>query len=116
MRNVEALDADGQFRQSKRVLKRFLDGFRIRFHDSKALIIGLLGIGASKIDERTLVSALGYKDVDAGAAGILDLVGQQFFEHLAIFKFDRHINISRYVGLTDVELLEQRRKKLTGME
>src|SRR5271166_4597162 len=94
------------------------DRFGVGLEHAETLIVGLLGIRAGKVDEGTLIAALWDQDVNARGAGIgsSDLLGEQVFERRTIFEIDRHIEIARDIGLTDVELLEEGREKLSGME
>ena len=52
------------------------------------------------------------------AAGALarDLLGEQFFQRLAIFEIHRHVDIPRHVRLPNVELLEQGREEFAGIK
>ena len=118
MRNIKALDALRWLGQCEGILQSLLNCFRIGLHDPEALVIKLLGVARGEINERALVATLGNADVDPRGSGILlrHLLGEYFFEHVAIFKIYRNVDISRHVGLADVELSEKGREKLVGLE
>ncbi len=96
-----------QLRQPERVLQRFLDRFRVRFHHPEALIVGLLGVVAGQVKKPSLVPALRHQDVDSCGAGALarHLLGEQILQRFSVLKVHRHVNIPRNVRLADVELL-----------
>src|SRR5579859_3671724 len=62
--DVEALDALWEFFKSQRVLQRLLDGLLVGLEDAEALVVGLAGVLAYKVDERAFVAALGRGDLD----------------------------------------------------
>ncbi len=58
----------GQSASPKRVLQGFLDGAGVGLHHAEALIVGLLGVVAGQVDERTFVAAGRNFDVNTGGA------------------------------------------------
>ena len=114
MGDVEALDALGQVGQAEGVLQLFLNGFGVGFEHAKTLIVGLFGVGAGEIEESALVAALRDENMNAGGAGAFarDLLGEQIFESFAVLEIYGNVEIARDVGLADVELLEQERRRI----
>ena len=77
MRNIEALDAAGQFRHAQRVLQRFLNRFCVRLHHPEALVVRLFGVVARQVQQRALLTAQGDDNVNPCGAAALgrDLLG-----------------------------------------
>src|SRR5437867_7384316 len=58
-------------KQTKGVVKRFLDGLPIVFHGPETLLIASLGIFAGKFNEQELLDVLYHQDVNTGRARVL---------------------------------------------
>src|SRR5580704_1408400 len=118
VRDVETLDALGQFGQAERFLQFFLNLARVGLEHAEALVVRLLGIVARKIDQRTLVPTLRDENMHACGADTLVrlLLREQVLKSLAVLEIDGDVKIARNVRLADVKLLEQRRKKFARIE
>ena len=112
VRDVEALDAAGQFGQREDVLQALLDRFLAGLQDAEALIVALLRVLPGEVDERAFFSALRDGDLDLVAGAFAEQSG----ERGAVGEVDREINGARNVMLVDVELLEQRGEEGSGFE
>src|SRR5215472_11770361 len=106
VRNIKTLDAFRAVRETEHVLERFLYRLGVRLHNAEALVVGLLGVVAGEIDERTLVSAPRDKDVHTAAVRIGKLFREQVLERFTVVEIDRNVDVSGNVGLADVELSE----------
>ena len=118
MRDVEALDALGEFGEGERVLEGFLNRARIRFHYSETLVVGLLGVVAGEINEFALFSALRNGDVDARGSSAFagELLAERFFEFFAVFEVDGDVDVARDIRLRQIELLDEGGEEFAGME
>ena len=94
----------------------FLDFLRVGFEHAKTLVVGLLCVVAGQIDERALVPALRHQNMHPRGASALArvLLGKEVFQRFAVLKIDRNVKVAGYVGLADVELLQQRGKEFAG--
>ena len=101
--DVEALDAAGEFFEGEGFLQGFLDRVDAGLEDAEALVVGLAGVLADKIDEGSLVAALGGGEFDAVAGAL----GEEVGEECAIGEVDGDKDGARDVGLVEVELFEQ---------
>ncbi len=104
VRDVEALDAAGEFFERERVLQGFLDGLLMTgLQHAEALVVGLLCVEADEVDEGAFFAALGGEDLCASAG----FFGQQIGKHGAIGEVDRHEDLAGDVVLVEIELFEQ---------
>src|SRR3984957_347793 len=118
VRDVETLDALWQFGKAKSLLQLFLNFSGVWFEHAESLVVGLLGVRAGKVDERTLVPALRHQNVDRCGAGApaRDLLGEQVLQLGAILEINRDIKIAGDIRLADVELLQKGREEFAGMK
>jgi hypothetical protein len=110
--DVEALDAAGKFGEHEGVGEGFLNGLARGLEDAESLGVGLLGVLAGEVDERTLFAALGGGDFDAMAGAL----GEERGEGFTIVEVDRDEDGTRDVVLVDVELFEEGGEELGGVE
>ena len=110
--DVEALDAAGELGEHQGVGEGLLNGFARGLEDAEALRVGLLGVLAGEVDEGSLFSALRDGDLDAVAGALGEQSGQGF----AVVEVDRHEDGAGDVVLVDVELLEEGREHIAGVE
>ena len=78
----------------------------------------MFGVVASEVKQGALLAAQRHENVDSRGSGTLgcDLVGEHVFQRLAILELHGKINVARNVGLADIQLLEQGREKIAGVE
>src|SRR5262249_30816264 len=98
--------------KSERVLERFLDCLGRGFHHAETLVVRLLGVLGSQVDEGTLFAALRDHDFDLATA----LFAEQFFEGLAVFEVDGNEDGSWNIVLVDVKLFEQRGEEIARIK
>ena len=67
MRDVEALDAAGQFGEHEGVREDSWMALREGLEDAESLDVGLLGVLSGEVDEGTFFAALGNGDFDSVA-------------------------------------------------
>jgi hypothetical protein len=112
VRDVEALDASGEFGKHEGVGERFLDGFPGRLEDAEALDVGLLCILSGEVHKGTFFAALGDGDFDT----VVDAFAEESSEGFAVIEVDGDKDGAGDVVLIDVELFEEGREDLAGIE
>src|SRR5215469_572999 len=118
MRDIETFNSLWQLRKDERILQRLLNGALAGLHHAEALVKRLLGVVAGKVDERSLLATLRHDQMNACSAATLssNLVRQEFFQHLPIFEVHGDVYVAGQIWLADVELFQQGREELTGVE
>ncbi len=92
--------------------QRVGNGLGAWLQHAETLHEGMLGVLFHELQERVFLSALRVQNFDAMPGRF----GQDVFEQRAIFEIDGCVNVARQITGFEIELLQQGRQKLRGIE